>query len=132
MNGPIHSGRCHCGQVDVTLRGPLPPPSMCHCRACQRRTGSVFGVQVRVPKERFSVRGEVATFTRRGEGEVCFRFCPGCGSTVWWTLDGFPDSVSVAVGILAGTPIPAPTFSVYEERMQPWVPLPESIETHWD
>ncbi len=130
---PLHRGRCACGQLEVTLRGPLPSTSMCHCRACQRRTGSVFGVQLRVPEDRFACTGELSFFTRQGEeGEVTFRFCPRCGSTVWWTLDGLPGSVSIAAGALAGSPIPPPTFSVYEERMPPWVSLPESIETHWD
>ncbi|MEO0325119.1 MAG: GFA family protein [Myxococcota bacterium] len=63
---------------------------------------------------------------------MTFHFCPRCGSTLWWTLDGLPGSVTIAAGALAGAAIPAPTFSVYEERMPPWVPLPATIETHWD
>lgn len=127
-----NEARCDCGQLRVTVSGELPATSVCHCHACQRRTGSVFGVQLRVSAERVRVTGESSTYERRGEGLVTMHFCPKCGSTVYWTLDGFPDSISIAAGAFAGQPVPAPTFSVYEERMHAWVQLPDTIETHWD
>lgn len=65
---------CSCGQLTARVTGEPVRVSICHCLACQRRTGSVFGVQARFP---------------------------------------------------------APSFSVYEERMHRWVGLPEGIE-HMD
>lgn len=127
-----HTARCACGQLRVTVRGELPPTSICHCRQCQRRTGSAFGVQVKVPEERVAFEGEASTWERRAEGLVTTRFCPRCGTTVWWTIDDMEGVIIIAGGTFAGAPLPAPTFSVYEERMHPWVRLPDTIETHWD
>ena len=129
---PTHTATCCCGQLRATVEGPLPSASVCHCRQCQRRTGSVFGVQARFPKERVSIEGRSTAFVRWGEGEVTLYFCPTCGSTVYWRLDGLPDSVIIAVGAFANADFPAPTFSVYEARQHPWVQLPDSVTTHWD
>lgn len=132
MTPQTHTAVCCCGQLRVTIEGGLPSASICHCFQCQKRTGSAFGVQVRFPKERVTIEGDSTAFVRRGEGEVTLHFCPTCGSTVYWFLDGLPESVIVAVGGFAMPDYPAPTFSVYEARQHKWVQLPESVTTHWD
>jgi len=99
---------------------------------CQKRTGSAFGLQAKFPKERVEVEGDATQFTREGEGQVTLNFCPRCGSTVYWILSGMPDMVVVAVGAFANPEFPPPVFSVYEDRIHPWVALPDSVTTHWD
>lgn len=113
---------CSCGQLGVACEGEPVRISMCHCLACQQRTGSVFGVQARFRREQVQVEGRASEFVRIGDegNEITFRFCPVCGSTVWWVLDGEPDLVAVAVGGFADPGFPAPTRSVYEQRRHPW------------
>ena len=96
--------------------------SICHCLACQQRTGSAFGVQARYPKQQVSVRGESAVFERTGDGGglASFHFCPRCGSTVYWELDGLAGFVAVAVGAFADPSFPAPQVSIYEARRHAW------------
>ncbi|MFL5960887.1 MAG: GFA family protein [Gaiellaceae bacterium] len=55
---------------------------MCHCLACQRRTGSAFGIQARWPRERVDVSGRCREYVRISDAgeERMFRFCPDCGS----------------------------------------------------
>jgi hypothetical protein len=103
---------------------------MCHCRACQRRTGSVFGVQARFDQDAVTFEGEGKEYVRVGdEGcRITFHFCPGCGSTVWYTIDGMPDLVAIPVGAFADNTLPPPEYSVYEDRMHPWVVLPDDME----
>ena len=127
-----HIASCCCGQLRATVLGPLPGASVCHCFQCQKRTGSAFGLQARFPREKVNVEGESKKFVRHGEGEVTLHFCPSCGSTVFWELDGMPESVVVAVGSFADPHFPAPVFSVYEARQHDWVQLPDSVTTHWD
>ncbi|MEM9069158.1 MAG: GFA family protein [Myxococcota bacterium] len=128
-----HEATCACGHLRVHVEGDLPGTSICHCRQCQKRTGSAFGVQVKIPNERVRIEGTFKVFERRGEGVVTLHFCPECGSTVYWRLDGMPDVVVIAAGAFAGSTVPPPpVFSVYEDRMHPWVHLPDSVETHWD
>jgi len=121
---------CSCGQLRVTCVGEPVRLSMCHCLECQRRTGSPFGVQAQFRREQAMVEGKATEFERVGDdgNRVTFRFCPECGSTVYWTLDGVPDIIAVAIGDFADRDFPAPRISVYESRRHPWVIVPDGPE----
>lgn len=121
---------CSCGQLRVVVEGDPVRVSVCHCRACQRRTGSAFGVQARWNKSQVRTEGETRTWRRIGdEGTaVDFRFCPCCGSTVWFTQDATPDLIAIAVGAFGDPGFLVPSRSVYEEYRHPWVGLPEGME----
>ena len=107
---------------------------MCHCLACQRRTGSAFGIQARFPADRVRVAGRYADYVRTSDWgeERTFHFCPDCGATVFYTTDSAPDVVAVPVGAFADPSFPPPTVSVYESRRHPWLSVPDSIEQRDD
>ena len=121
---------CSCGQLRLEVEGEPGRVSVCHCLACQRRTGSAFGAQARFPADRVRISGRFTEYERRSDdGEArTFRFCPGCGATVFYTTPDAPDLIAVPVGAFADPGFPAPTVSVYESRRHPWVGLPEGIE----
>jgi hypothetical protein len=116
---------CSCGQLKVTCRGEPHRISMCHCLACQRRTGSVFGVQARFRSDEVTIGGRATAFERVGDegGRITFHFCPVCGSTVYYVADFMPGAVAVAVGAFAEPSFPAPTLSFYESRRHPWAAM---------
>ena len=62
------------------------------------------------------------------QSERPFRFCPECGSTVFYTAEGIEGSIAIPVGAFADPKFPGPTFSVYEERMHSWVSMPPGVE----
>ena len=98
--------------------------SVCHCRACQARTGSAFGAQVRFRAEAIALAGEVRHWSRVGdEGTRCtYAFCPACGVTCWYVLESEPDVIAVQWGLFEDpAAFPPPFYSVYEERKWPWV-----------
>ncbi len=117
---------CSCGQLSVTCEGEPVRISMCHCLACQQRTGSVFGVQARFPRDRVTIAGRASEYVRVADSgnPVNSRFCPDCGSTVYWTLGSAPDLVAVAVGCFVDPAFPEPRHSVYESRRHAWVEPP--------
>lgn len=121
---------CSCGQIRAEVTAEPLRVSVCHCLACQRRTGSVFAAQARFPRGAVSISGASSEFVRVGdEGtKATFRFCPKCGATVYYTLSGTEDVVAIPVGAFADPLFPAPTVSVYEERMHGWVHMPAGIE----
>jgi hypothetical protein len=123
---------CSCGQLRVRVRGEPLRISICHCRACQRRTGSVFGMQARFAREGATFAGSSTTWERTGDsgGTATFHFCSTCGAIAWWVFKGSPDVVAVPVGAFADPAFPAPRVSVYEECMHPWLRLPDGIEHH--
>lgn len=100
---------------------------MCHCLACQRRTGSAFGVQARFHRDHVGIEGRATQFVRMGDSgnPVTFHFCPVCGSTLYWQLAGAPDLIAVAVGAFADPHFSPPRHSVYERSRHPWA-LPPS------
>jgi hypothetical protein len=121
---------CSCGQLKATVTGEPVRISVCHCLACQRRTGSVFAAQARFASSDVAVSGTSKQFVRVGdEGPgATFRFCPECGATVYYTLNGRDDVVAIPVGAFADPTFPGPRISVYEERMHSWVTMPADIE----
>lgn len=117
---------CACGKLRIACRGEPIRISICHCLACQKRTGSVFGMQARFLKSNVRhIAGDSTRFTRKGDsdGTVSFHFCPHCGSTVYWELSSVPEVYAVAVGAFADPTFPAPRVSVYETRRHDWVDL---------
>jgi len=123
---------CSCGQLELTVRGEPVRISICHCRACQRRTGSAFGAQARYAKSDVDVNGQFNSWTRAADSGnlITFHFCPNCGSTVFYLPEQEPDLIAVAVGAFADMNFPAPRVSVYEVRRHPWVGIPEDMEHH--
>lgn len=121
---------CACGQLTAACEGEPVRISMCHCLDCQRRTGSTFGVQARFPKDAVTVAGRAHEYSRIGDsgGVGTMRFCPECGSTVYWEANTIPDFVTVAVGAFADPKFPPPRVSVYEERKHGWAATPDNIE----
>jgi len=122
--------QCSCGQLSVTAQGEPIRVSMCHCYACQRRTGSAFGIQARFLETHVGISGPHKQYTRTsadGNKVDCF-FCPQCGSTVFLRLEQAPDMIVVPVGAFADPVFPEPTVSIYEAQQHPWVRLKENIE----
>jgi hypothetical protein len=115
---------CACGQMQVVCRGEPLKVSLCHCRECQRRSGGPFGVAAFFPPEAVSVTGEVREFRRGSDSgfDLIFRFCPTCGSTVWWESLRVTDRIAVAAGAFGDPDFPAPTQTVYREHRHAWVP----------
>lgn len=123
----VRRASCSCGQLVVTCSGEPVRVSMCHCLACQRRTGSAFGIQARFARDQVSMEGRASQYARTGDsgGHITLAFCPICGSTVYWEIDTIPGFVAVAVGAFADREFPPPQVSVYDERRYPWAVMPE-------
>ncbi len=116
---------CSCGQLRIEVSGAPLGVGVCHCLACQRRTGSVFAALARFAAP-FAVTGKASEYVRAGDrgARFRFRFCPVCGTTVFHTEEGHERSVSVAVGAFADPNFPAPQVSVYDCRRHLWVQMP--------
>ena len=124
---------CHCGQLRVRLEGDPALVSSCHCLACQRRTGAVFGSTSFFKRSQvLAIEGEHRTWRRAGDSGrfLTFHFCPTCGSNVFWNAEGTPDMISVAVGCFADPDFPAPLRTVWAENKHEWLPFPPAVTRH--
>ena len=126
----VRHASCSCGQLTARVVGEPVRVSICHCLACQRRTGSVFGEQARFPRENVTVSGDSTVYVRVGDegSKARFHFCPKCGATVYYEPGGLEAFLAIPVGAFADPTFPPPRASVYEERMHGWVVPPADAE----
>ena len=97
------TARCDCGQLAVSCAGEPASVSLCHCLACQRRTGSTYGIAAFFARDRVNISGQGRRYTRSSDSgfEVTFHFCGDCGSRVYWEPQRKPEMIAVAVGAFA-------------------------------
>ncbi len=116
------TGGCLCGRVRYTLTGDAAFSGLCHCRNCQRYTGSTFEAVVVYPASAVSVEGELKTYQDTGDsGKSVFRrFCPNCGSGVLAEAEMMPDLVIILAGTLDDTSSYQPGMEIYCNSAQPW------------
>lgn len=127
---PNRIASCSCGQLTARVTGDPVRVSICHCLACQRRTGSPFAQQARFLRENVSVSGVSTEHVLVGDegGRATFHFCPTCGATVYYESDGLESFLTIPVGAFADPDFPPPRVSVYESRMHGWVVPPSDAE----
>jgi hypothetical protein len=124
---------CQCGKLTATVAdGAEAMTILCHCRDCQRRSGSPFGAIAYFPHEAVAISGTPREFTRPTDAGNTFTtgFCPDCGSTVYAKASRMPEITGVTIGTLADTAFAAPIRSVYEQSKHAWVSLPEGMTHH--
>ena len=99
---------------------------------CQRRTGSVFGDNAYFDRKSIvAIEGKASEFARKTDrgNTIRFRFCPECGSTLYWDVPSERDSIGIAVGTFADPGFPPPTRTVFGITRHEWVVNPEAAES---
>lgn len=124
------SASCSCGALTAQVSGEPLRISICRCLNCQRRSGSVFAAQARFARDQVVISGTSTGFALTGDegSRAHFHFCPVCGATVYFQPEGAEDTIAIPIGAFADRLFPAPTVSVYEERMHAWVVPPPGAE----
>ena len=122
--------QCHCGSLRARTSGQPVMVNMCHCHACQRRTGALAGSGAIFEKKQVTLEGDRKVFERDApQGrKLRFHFCPNCGTSLYWEGDIRPDWCVVAVGAFADPQFPPPSVSIYEESKHGWIQLPDGIK----
>jgi hypothetical protein len=125
---------CSCGEVKLFTNSEPTRVSICHCFECQKRTGSVFGVQARFNRDQVKTEGKTTQYVRvtEGKNEITFHFCSMCGSTVYWFLKSKPELIGTGVGNFIDPKFPVPTVAVFEHRKHHWVNLADLKIEHFD
>jgi hypothetical protein len=112
-------GGCECGKVRYRLAGEPIFVNCCHCRQCQKLTGSAFAVNAMVEAERIErISGELA----EAEGQAR---CAGCGTLLWATHHMFGDRILfLRVGTLDESERLPPNAHFFVRSKHPWVKIP--------
>ena len=127
---PRLEGGCACGELRYRLASRPMFVHCCHCRDCQRQTGSAFVLNALIETERVEkLVGEtraVAVPTDSGRPHEIDR-CPSCGTAVWSHYDGVPALSFVRVGTLNEPSALPPNVHIYTRSKLPWVAVPADV-----
>jgi hypothetical protein len=129
MTDPVAplTGRCMCETVQFEVSEPLLGAIYCHCKRCQRRTGTAFSVSGLTQQGTFAItRGHEAVGTYRPPDDGWLKsYCVKCGSQLFTTHPENPELIAVRLGALDQDPGVRPGVHQFVDYAAPWVPLPD-------
>jgi hypothetical protein len=125
---PLEGG-CDCREVRYRIETAPLIVHCCHCRWCQRGSGSAFALNAMIEADRVTNLGAppdlVDTPSHSGRGQRIAR-CPTCRIAVWSHYAGAGESIAfVRVGTLDSPDALPPDIHIFTSSKQPWVLLPE-------
>jgi hypothetical protein len=131
-------GGCACGRLRYRMRSAPMFVHCCHCKDCQRQTGTGFVLNALIEADRVEVQsGEPTPFampTDSGRPHTVFR-CPDCGTAVWSEYGGLTALRFVRVGTLDDPQALPPDVHIYIRSKLPWITLPAGLpafEAYYD
>lgn len=121
-------GGCTCRTIRYRMMTRPMFVHCCHCRWCQRETGSSFALNALIEADRVVILGDtpeiVDTPSNSGKGQKIWR-CPTCQIAVWSNYAGAGAVVHfVRVGTLDRPDVLPPDIHIFTSSKQPWVVLP--------
>ncbi|MCX4174520.1 MULTISPECIES: GFA family protein [Paraburkholderia] len=125
-----YTGGCQCGQVRYRVTAAPLRTVTCHCKECQRQSGSAFGMSMIVSGESLKLTGELKQYTRIADSgnENTGFFCPDCGVRIFQQIKGREAVVVIKPGTLDETSWLRPTDAVWLKRKQDWVSVPDRVQ----
>ncbi|HEY1614730.1 MAG TPA: GFA family protein [Rhizomicrobium sp.] len=126
-------GGCSCGAVRYRLESAPMFVNCCHCRDCQRQTGSAFVINALIETDRIArLTGETEAVTMptdSGRPHHIHR-CPACRIAVWSDYGGRPQFRFVRVGTLDEPGLLPPDAHIFTRSRLPWVELPADVPAY--
>jgi len=125
-----HTGHCQCGNVSYEVMGEPVTSHACHCRECQKRTGSAFGVSMVLKKEEFRIQGDLHTFDRLADSgfKIAQFFCPNCGNTIYGEVEQRPNAFVLFPGTLDDTSWFSLDRMIWTSSAQGWYEFSKDVE----
>jgi hypothetical protein len=121
------TGGCMCGRVRFEVSEPLVGALYCHCKRCQRRTGTAFSVTALTAPGSFGITEgaeRVRSWRPLDDGWVK-SFCGGCGSQIYTSHPENPALISVRMGALDEDPGIRPSVHQFVAYAAAWEPIPD-------
>ncbi|MGB5211975.1 MAG: GFA family protein [Gammaproteobacteria bacterium] len=123
---PLEGG-CDCGHVRYRMETSPLFVHCCHCRWCQRESGSAFALNAMIESDRVTLLGaepeKIETPSASGYGQT-FARCPKCRIALWSNYAAAGPVINfVRVGTLDEPDLVPPDIHIFTESKQPWVLL---------
>jgi hypothetical protein len=124
-------GGCACGALRYKLTADPLIVHACHCRDCQRLTGSAFVTNIWIERkfvEAGSAEPKSFKLTAGSGKQHEVFFCDRCGTYLWSKYYASPgDTLLVRVGTLDHPEAIQPDVHIFTRSKLPWVDLPKDI-----
>ena len=121
-------GGCLCGGVRFRISGKLGPAGFCHCKQCQRASGSAFAANAPVRTAYFAIVSGRDLVTEYESSPGKFRaFCRTCGSPVYSRRDTEPELRRIRLGTVDGDPGRRPLAHVWVSALAPWYAITDAL-----
>jgi hypothetical protein len=118
------TGGCLCGAVRYKAGGTPIRRFLCHCRDCQKATGSAFQAAVTMPRAEFTwLKGAPAAYTSTADSgrSITRLFCPLCGSGLANRIQLRPDVIVLRAGSLDRPELVPPSYEVFTRSKADWL-----------
>ena len=127
-----YEGGCHCGSVRFQCTSDPELTFYCHCRDCQRTTGSPYSMELMIGEDGFHIEGSLRSYVVTGDsGKPVTRwFCSTCGSGVYLESAADPGYVFLKVGSLDDASWVKPDMHIYTGAKQPWTQISDGLPQH--
>jgi len=126
-------GRCTCGGVRYRIAARPLVVHCCHCRWCQRETGTSYALNALIETDHLTVQEgtpeKVVLPSDSGKGQAVLR-CPDCKVALWSHYGGGDRLAFVRVGTLDAPDAYPPDVHIYTESKQPWVEIPDNVPAY--
>ena len=128
----MFTGGCLCGRVRYESSGEPLFSVFCHCRDCQRTSGTGGVPVMGVPKASFRVVGETKSYRTLGgsQKQAVRNFCANCGSLLFGTPEVIPDVVTIYVGSLDDLSHFTPEHAMFTRDRPEWCRLKTELPEH--
>jgi hypothetical protein len=123
------SGACLCGAVTITIKGEPQGSGQCHCKDCQKASGTGHMSLAFFKREDVDLKGETASFgVTADSGNTNTRhFCPKCGGRLYGENSARPGVMAIAVGALDDNSWFACQRVVYVKDRPSWDVTPTDV-----
>mgnify|MGYP002713771234 FL=1 len=123
-----YQGRCLCGSVQFTVEQALKQIQLCHCKQCQRSSGTAFASNIPIAKSNFHIQSgaDLIASYESTPGKLR-KFCSRCGSPVYSERTSTPDEIRIRAGTLDGDLDARPVFHFYVEDMPNWCSINDDL-----
>ena len=120
------TGGCLCGGVRFEVTETPLFAGYCHCKRCQRRTGTSSAASARIaPGSLRILSGEDLIRAYEPPDGFFKLFCSACGSALWSRHPEDAEVISVRLGAFDGDPGVRPSYRAFVAYAAPWEPIPD-------
>lgn len=124
------TGGCLCGAVRYEAEGEPMFSALCHCRDCQKATGTGHVAVVALPRAAVKLTGEIKSYAKLGDsGKTTTRhFCPVCGSLIFGEPEMMQGVINISVGTLDDPSTFKPQVAIYTRSRHDWDQVPGRVQ----